>query len=192
MKFKHIFFLLIAGPVCISQTREIPAEIIKVNGDTIKSNIRVEVNIFNKNLLNEQSITKAVKIVDVSGNKTKISAKDIKKLTFTDFNDSERIFVSDGKSMREMIYENILKCYIYYTANPYDRSKVAQMEFYDEDGIRVKSPPFTTSTRTLKKAVKEKPELVEIIEKAPVVNNEIIRLVLKKYEDDYLMSKKTN
>ena len=91
-----------------------------------------------------------------------------------------------------MIYENILKCYIYYTANPYDGSKVVQMEFYDEDGKRVTSPPFTTSTRTLKKAVKEKPELVEIIEKAPVVNNEIIRLVLKKYEDDYLMSKKTN
>lgn len=180
MKFIYTFSFLIISLISFAQNREIPAEIILIDGDTIYTKISVNVNLFNNDFINELSIINSVKLVQDINGKTKILAKEIKKITFTDFKNSQRVFVAENKKLREMIYENIVKCYVSYTANLYDGSKVAQFEFYDEDGKKV---------RNLKKAVKEKPEILEIIKNSKELNYETIRYILKKYEDDYLIKK---
>ncbi|OCB77974.1 hypothetical protein [Flavobacterium crassostreae] len=180
MKFIYTFSFLIISIISFAQKRDIPAEIILIDGDTINTEISVGVNLFNKDFINELSIIKSVKLVHDINGKTKILAKEIKKISFTDFKNSQRVFVADNKKLREMIYENIVKCYIYYMANPYDGSKVAQFEFYDEDGKKA---------RNLKKAVKEKPEILDIIKNSKELNYATIQFILKKYEDDYLIKK---
>ena len=179
MKSIYTFYFLIITIISFAQKREIPAEIIMMNGDTIRTEIIVQVNMFNTDVINELSLINSVKLVHDFNKKTKIPAKEIKKLVFKDKN-TEKVFVNDGKKLKEMIYENILKCYIYYMANSYDGSKIAQFEFYDENGKEV---------RNLKKAVKEKPELVELINNSKLSSYATIRFVLKKYEDDYLTKK---
>ncbi|HEX8268778.1 MAG TPA: hypothetical protein VF581_02700 [Flavobacterium sp.] len=166
-------------------SQELAVEIVLQNSDTLKGKMEVVTNTFDKKMLYADSFTRKVKFIDGNNTKRKISAKEIKKLWFNDFHETPRVFVFHDNELQELIYEGILKCYIaHYPGNH------ASFDIYDETGKRVKTGPFTTSDYTIKKAVKFKPELVELLEK---YNNEPLHvkvpIILSKYEETYLKAK---
>jgi|GEM_PF-1036725 len=188
---KHKFYLLLTLFIFSftnAQIREIPAVIINQNNDTIKTNILVAVNIFDKTLINELSIIKKIRFIDSIGNKNTIFAKEINKITFVDLKNKNRTFKFDGKNqLREIIYEGKIKVYYTYSANAYDGSIITKFDFYDENEEKVNVGPFNIFfKKALKKLVKENPELVKIIDESNLTYEETIILVLTKFETEYL------
>lgn len=170
-----------------SQRKEIPAVIINDKNDTIRVDIKVDVNFFDQALIRELSILKKIKYLDSKGAENKIFAKNVKELIFEDLKGEHRIFKFDGKNkLHEVIYEGIIKVYVVYSANSYDGSQVAHMNFYDEKGKRIKPGVFGTSKTSLKKVVKEIPELVKLIDESTLTHKETIVFILTKYEKEYL------
>ena len=185
-KFYFILILLIFSNIN-AQKREILAVIVNQKNDTIKTNIILTVNLFDNTLIKELSIIKDVKIIGSNGKKIKIPAKDIKRLNFTDLKEKKRSFTYDGKKqLQEIIYDGKIKAFYTYSANPYDGSTISHIDFYDENGDRVKTGPLKTSKSALKKVVKENPELIKIIDESKLTHEETIILVLTKYEEEYL------
>lgn len=183
-----IFIILFCfSSLGFSQTRDIPATLVTQNNDTVALNMVVEVNLFRTTMINELSIIKRVKYKDSLGKKRKIEAKDVKRLLFTDLEGKKRVFVYDGnKRLQQVIYEGITKAYRTYYANPYDGAVIGGIDIYDKNGKRVKVGPFSTSTKALKKAVEEIPELVAIIDEKIIDHEDEIILVLSKYDNEYL------
>lgn len=185
MKYIILISFLTISSISFAQKKEILSEIITINNDTIKSKIIVVVHLFDNTLINELSVTKTVHVMNNQNIKNKISAKKIKKLTFIDFKNNERIFINDGNKLKEVIYEGLIKCYITYSSNAYN-SILGSIDFYDETGKRVIVGPFSSSTDALKKAVKKDPELVTMIDKSELSHHKTIKLVLQKYDQVHL------
>lgn len=169
-----------------SSSKTFMSEIITSNNDTLNVYFVVKTNPFYKKILYYNSFAKKIEYFDSSKKLIKINAKDVKKLTFLDLDNKKRIFVNDGKILKEVIYENILKFYIKYHLNYRDGTDILETEVYNEEGQRIYTPPFHTSNYTLKKVAKEKPELVELIENSKLSLFELANLVMKRYEDEHL------
>lgn len=187
---KQKFYLLLIFLVfssAYSQKKEIPAIIISDKNDTIRVDMIVDINFFDHTLIRELSILKKIKYLDSKGDENKIFAKNVKKLIFEDLKGENRVFKFDGKNkLHEVIYEGIIKVYVVYFASSYDGSQVAHMNFYDQEGKRVKPGPFGNSKKALKKVVKEIPELVKLIDESTLTHKETIVFILTKYEEEYL------
>lgn len=180
-----IVILLLSFATIVNAQTEIPAEIITANNDTVKTKIVVKVDMFNKNSLYLASLVRKVITVNSSGTKTMLSPKSIKQLKFTDFQKSERVFKNNGDKLREVLHEGVLKAYLDYFVGQYGLPN-SNIDFYDETGKRVKIGPLTTPIRVLKKLVKEKPELIAIIDSDNLSFENKVKIVLQKYEAEYL------
>ncbi|NJM78733.1 MAG: hypothetical protein HC854_02250 [Flavobacterium sp.] len=86
-----------------------------------------------------------------------------------------------------MIYDGAIKCFASYGSNPQDGAKIKYIDFFDENGKRIKVWPFGTSATALKKAIKYQPELLELIEKSELSHEETIKFILQKYETEYIL-----
>ena len=170
-----------------SQKREIPAVLISQNNDTLKLNMVVAVNFFNKKRIEETSISKRVTYRNSEGKKRKIEPEHVKKLIFTDLEGKERVFVYDGNfQLRQVIYEGITKAYYVFFMDPREGVVHTSVIIYDANGERVKEGLFSTTKNALKKAVNEIPELVAIVDSESLTLEEKIILVLSKYDKQYL------
>ena len=187
MKYKLLFSILLSISACFAQKQEIPAKIITITNDTIVANIQVDTNLFYDDIMYFGRLSKGVKYFDSANKKIKLPANQIKRMEFKDLKRKPRIFINDGNILKELVYQNIVKCLVTYTANSSQGTDNSSIDFYDENNEKVKSPPFTTSTYTLKKLVKQDPELLKLIDSSNLHFYELVKLVLKKYEDKYLV-----
>lgn len=187
MNYKNFLLILLFSIITANaQKREINAEIINFNNDTIKTIMMVRVNLFNNLMINELSFIKKITTIDTTGNKTNIPAKLIKKLTFADFANRVRTFKYDGKKqLLEIIYDGKHKAFVTYAANPYDGSIVSYIDFYNTEGKRIKVGAFKTSKSALKKVVQTRPDLVKFIDESNLTHYEVIRHVLSELDKDF-------
>lgn len=177
-----LLFLASIGSIQ-AQKKEIIAQIIMQNNDTINSKIIVDVNFFDQTMVNELSIIHKIKILDSNGKKIKLEAKEVKELKFTDLKNKKRTFKFDGKKqLREVIYEGKTKAYYEYSANLYDGSKIIHIEFYYENGERVKAGAFSSSKATLKKIVQDNETLLKFIDETKLTHEETIIYVLTQID----------
>lgn len=178
MKKTLFFFLSLISLLSFSQ-KFLDARIIKIDNDTISSKMRIETIIFYKNVINEASFYKVVRTVNENNDVAeKINAKDIKELKFTDLEGKVRIFVNDGNSLRELLFDGEkIKLYRGLSQNLYDGANSS--DYYLIDSNQKK---YGLTTKKILEATKSKPELAQDIKNW---DRKIISLneILKKYEE---------
>lgn len=86
------------------EKKQIRAEIILKNEDTLKTHIKVRTNLFDSTLLDEHSINKVIKSI-TNGVIIKYSAEEIKKIRFIDFKNNERVFVAFSDQLAELLFD---------------------------------------------------------------------------------------
>jgi hypothetical protein len=176
---KIIFFFLSLISIFSFSQKFLDARIIKTDNDTINSKIRIETNMFYKNMINEASFYKVVRTLNENNEVVeKIDAKDIKELKFTDLEGKVRTFVNDGKFLKELLFDGEkIKLYRGLSQNLYDGASSSNYYLIDSDQKK-----YGLSGKKILEATKSKPELAQDIKNW---DRKIISLneILKKYEE---------
>lgn len=181
-KILSILFVFIAS-LGFSQ-KHVNAIIIKTDNDTINSKIKIKTNTFHKNLINETSFYKTLFLVDENGkSKEKIKAKNVKELQFTDLNGESRIYLNNGKALKELLFDGKkIKWFREIYPNSYNSSVQYSDYLIDHNGKEYKLGLFNSAKKKLLEATKSKPEIASEIENSKL-NKETILHILKKYDE---------
>lgn len=177
---KKIFFLFLFLISIFSFSQKfLEARIIKTDNDTINSKMKIETNIFYKNLINEASFYKVVRTLNENNEVVeKIDARDIKELKFTDLEGKVRTFVNDGKFLKELLFDGEkIKFYRGLSQNLYDGAISSNYYLIDLDQKK-----YGLSTKKILEATKSKPELAQDIKNWDRKINSLNE-ILKKYEE---------
>ncbi|MTI40044.1 hypothetical protein [Fulvivirga lutimaris] len=167
MKYLAIIFFIFSCNFANSQSVSLDAEIITFDGDTLNNKIKIWVNIFNKELIRENSFYRKLSVINGEGIK-KIKTKEISHLSFIDPKGMERKFISDFhmdpiSSKKGTLYEeHVNGCVNWYTmfsTNTYDQSVVRTDYFWRKDeGEVYSSGPFGSLKKRIAKFLFEDEE----------------------------------
>ena len=166
-----IFIVTLSAHAAFSQTSKVAATLVLNNNDTIKGEVKVWLNLFNRKLINELSFHRRTWLAKDDGF-IKIPTKKIYYLEFVDFKEKQRIFVSDkvipnfpDKGLLfERIVEGRLSWYKQYLQNRYDGSIVIIDHFCLENEEPITFRLFANRKKRLKELTQEFPQLIEFID----------------------------
>jgi hypothetical protein len=170
---------------CFSQ-KYVDAVIIKSDNDTIKSKMKVSTNIFYKNLIDEKSFYRVLLLLDENDKKKeKIKAIEVKKLLFTDFEGKQRIYVSVGKTLGQLMFDGKkIKWIRDILVNAYDGSVSYSDYLVDKSGEEYRfNGLFLNPRKRLIEATKSKPELATLITDTDRFSDENVLNILQKYDE---------
>ncbi|WP_035587642.1 hypothetical protein [Elizabethkingia anophelis] len=184
MKKSFIILFILMSTFSFSQ-KYIDASITKSDNTTINSKIKIYTNIFYTKLINEASFYRALLLVDDNGKKIeKIKAENVKELKFTDLEGKNRIYVNDGKALKEVMYDGTkIKWYRSISQNLYDSSVQYFDYLVDDKGQIYKMGLFNNIKKKLIEATKSKPELAAEIEITKLTNESMFN-ILQKYDQE--------
>jgi hypothetical protein len=184
MKSTITILLIIFSTFCYSQ-KSLDAQIITFNNDTINSRIRIQTNLFNKKLIDENSFYRRITIVDDTEAKiSNIDASEVKELKFMDLNGTNKTYVNNGKLLMELIYNGKrIKWYYEIRSNAYDGSISLSEYLIDENGKEYRLQFIRGFKRVLLEVIKSKPELVAEI-KNTKITKDIMIAYLERYENE--------
>ncbi|TRX32535.1 hypothetical protein [Flavobacterium restrictum] len=171
--------------IVTDENKLMDAEILFINDKSVKTKLKAETNLFDKTLLNENSINKYFAILDNQAKKNYISYEIVKKMTFKDLKGNLRTFINRGdkfKSLHEVIYDGKIKWFVEYYPQAYDQSVQINNHFVNENNQVVIVGNFNSMRNKLKEITISKPELIDIIDKTDKFNYESIIEILKEYE----------
>ncbi|WP_447950961.1 hypothetical protein [Chryseobacterium koreense] len=182
-KILNLFLILIT--ISVYSQKMVDANVVTKSDETISSKLRVYTNIFYKDLIDESSFYRILYLVDDNGSKKeKIKAENVKELRFVDLKGKERIYVNNGKFLKEFMYNgNKIKWYRDISQNLYDGSIQYFDYLVDNNGTIYKMGLFNNAKKKLLEATKTKPELATEIENAKL-NDEVILDILKKFDSN--------
>lgn len=171
----------IKEPDSLREKKQVRAEIITINGDTIKTHIKVTTNMFNAKLINELCIIETIKSIsnDII---IKYNSKDITSLRFMDFKDVERLFVSNGKQMVELLFDGKIRWFrLFYqdssgAVSAFDYMINADLKKNANLGL------FNSKVKKIKELTVNRPDLIPLIENMKM-DDENILILLKKYNE---------
>ncbi|CAL2075471.1 Peptidyl-prolyl cis-trans isomerase ppiD [Tenacibaculum sp. 190524A02b] len=165
--------------------KTIPVEIILKNKDTLKGEMKVKTNLFDKQLIYPSSFNGKVIFYNSVGEKTKIKSKEISELTFTDFKGKNRKFIKIKEFKNhivELIYSNKVRWYKHYYYDSYNHTENTVEELFDENGKQFSIGLFNSYRKKMRKFTKENSNLNEFINNNDMKKNENILKVIKMYE----------
>ena len=170
-KIVIISIVMLSAHAAFSQTSKVAATLVINNNDTIKGEVKVWLNLFDRKLINELSFHRRTWLAK-DDEFIKISSKKIYYLEFVDFKEKQRIFVSDkvipnfpDKGLLfERIVEGRLSWYKEYLQNRYDGSIVTIDHFCLENEEPVTLRLFANRKKRLKELTQEFPQLIEFID----------------------------
>lgn len=164
---------------CFSQKAIIPAKIIINNNDTLKVNMQVVTNIFDRTLVDESSFYKAVKVLDsTTAKKSKIKAVNIKQLYFKDLKGEDNIYINDGKQLQKQLYIGKISLYSRLSYNNYTMTHNPYL--LNEEGEKFNLTLFNNKKKQLIKAIEKDEKLVEKVEQLKPSDIDVIK-ILKEY-----------
>ena len=140
IKSRHLalVFLTLLCSQSWAQSTKLDARIVFFSGDTLDSQIKVWVNMFNRDLIRENSFYRKLHIVE-GDQVRKVKIKEISSLIFTDTDGTSRKFVSELllKPLRRtrgiLCEENSkgeINWYTIFSTNTYDQSVVRTDYFW--------------------------------------------------------------
>ena len=165
----------------LREKKIIRAEIIDVNGDTLKTHIKVTTNLFYSKLINELSIIKNIKTI-LNNVSTKYEAKDLKSLRFIDLKNVERLFLSNGKEMVELLFDGKIRWFrLFYQDSS---GNVSAFDFMTniETKQNANLGLFNNKRKKIKELTLSRPDLISMIENLEM-NDENILEILKKFNE---------
>lgn len=191
---KLILTILVISALSASAQKKLKAKLLRVNSkDTIEATIKVSVNMFDKKLLDERSFLRKIIVINQNG-KEKIKSSEVRYLTFTDFFEKKREFISLDELSRkhglinvgshrypliEEVYLDNLSWYKSYSSHGYDGSKIILNHFV-LDGELIFINSLINVKKKFKKLTKKFPQLESKIEEGITSDADILELV-KKY-----------
>lgn len=165
----------------LREKKIIRAEIINVNGHTLKTYIKVTTNLFDSKLINELSILKNIKTI--SNNLiTKVEAKELKSLRFIDLKNKERLFLSNSKEMVELLFDGKIRWFRLYFQD--SSGSVSAFDFMTniETKQNANLGLFNSKRKKIKEITLSRPDLISMIENSEM-NDENILEILKKFNE---------
>ena len=190
MKFLAIIVFSFSWTFVNSQSVNLDAQIITFNGDTLNNKIKVWVNMFNKDLIRENSFYRKLLVIDDEGIK-RIKTKEISHLTFTDPMGNERKFISEfllghpiSRGKGTLYEEHVNGCVNWYTmfsTNAYDQSVVRTDYFWrkSEDKLYSSGPFGNLKKRMAKFIFPNEENWAQKI--GPIESVEELRAILESY-----------
>ncbi|WP_299051801.1 hypothetical protein [uncultured Polaribacter sp.] len=165
----------------------IPVEIILKNNDTLIGEMKIRVNLFDKQLIYPTSFNEKVKFYNSVGEKTKIKSKEVSKLTFTDLKGKNRKFVKIKEfknHLVELVYSNKVHWYKHYYYDSYNHTENTIEELFDENGKQFSIGLFNSYRKKMRKFTKENSNLIEFISSNDMKKDENILKAIKMYEKE--------
>jgi hypothetical protein len=161
----------------------VDVELIKMNDEVIHSRMRVFTNLFNRKLIDDVSFYKAAVLVDEKGKKKeKIKAKEIKSLSFTNFNDIPMKYVNDGTQLKILVYDGKIKWFKRINRNIMDGSISYFDYLVNEEGKVFNLGLFNHRKNKLNEALKNNPKLIKEIEDTRMDDLDLLG-VLERYDE---------
>ena len=185
---KLVLFLLLISGFAYAQTEYVPSKITFNDGKELNTKIRFHVNLFQENLIDEQSlIGKKIITGDEDIKDVKYLSSDIQKIEFTDLKGQPRIFINDPKynGKVEILYDGKIKWYRTFYRNGYDHSTQLVDSFQKEGQKRVTLNIFKNNKKLLKELFADKPELIpeiDLINYNRLKKEDLIK-ILRKYDE---------
>lgn len=163
----------------LRENKQIRAEIIFKNGDTLRTHIKVSTRLFNSNTIDELSINK--KITSISnGEKIKFRADVIKTVRFIDLNSKERFFEINGEELVELMYKGKICWFRRYYPDAYGNLSASNY-FVNKELKQGISLGMISRRNNLLEITKTRPDLIPFV-KNMEINDEQILILLKKFD----------
>lgn len=163
----------------LRENKQIRAEIIFKNGDTLKTHIKVGTLLFDSNKIDELSINK--KITSISnGEKIKFKAEVIKSMRFIDLNSRERFFEINGEELVELLYKGKISWFRRYYSDAYG-SLSASNYFVNKELKQGINLGMIGRRKNLLEITKTRPDLIPFVNNMEI-NDEQILILLKKFD----------
>lgn len=144
----------------------VDATIVEGVNDTVSAKLRVWNLLFTSKTIDERSFNKTLVLLDENNKRNKkLKARDVQYLRFIDFKNQERVFVNDGKLLKELVYDGRIKWYRTTSSNPFNGSIEHQNYMISESGEQFNFfGLFDNNRNNLKEITRDKPELAEQID----------------------------
>lgn len=189
---RKLFCLLgIVFSIAISAQSSVDALIVKNSGDTIRTQIKLRRDLFNKTI-DPLSLHGIINLNKGKKKKGKIKEADIRHIEFKDFLGNDRVFVSNleepSLDIKNNLFEQKFKGKISWYVNYYPvvidgNTYVESNDFFVKDGKAIKTKVFSGSYKKyLTELVDNDPKISEMIDEIRYDENDILE-VLKTYNE---------
>ncbi len=183
---KHLLYLGILLSPCLEAQKTLYADIITKQNDTLE-NKRIRIMAANINLMetNDINIIWKVKVIDTLGNSEIVHSRDIKEMSFVDYEGKQRIYQSgrDQNELVEVMHNGKIKWTREYRRNSYDGAIMFYEVWTNEKRITEDTYQFKNRKNVLKRMTGSKPELAKLIDEGRL-DTEKIKFVLTKYDEE--------